>query len=475
MRVFENHVQKVKNEVYTEVAKLAFSDELEDKKADISKVIDPGPNPRFRCCIYHERAVTNERVKSSISGINESSNIIDILDSACDGCQVNRYAVSDLCRGCISHRCQQSCPVGAISIVNNKALIDSEKCIECGRCKAACPYDAIADILRPCMRVCPTGAITVTANNQAQIDEDKCIQCGACVYICPFGAAQDKSQIVQVIEQLKNPDTPVIAMVAPALADSFGYTEVGKVVSAIKSIGFKDVVEVALGADMIIQHETHEFLEVLKEDGVMTSSCCPAFVSYINKKYPELSKYISKSVSPMIASALLIKSVEPNSKVVFIGPCVAKKEEMKGSCVDYVLTFEELSGMIDLDKIDDFEPSPLDNASYFGRRFAATGGVAGAIQNELKDRDDISPFQVIVCDGFAEIDKTLRLLKAGKIKRAFIEGMACKGGCVKGPVSIHYGKTNKKALEKYCSQATEESPDTAVRIISTAEIPLDRQ
>jgi len=473
MRVFENHVQKVKNEVYKEVAMLSFADELDNKKMYISGKLNPGPNARFRCCIYHERAVTNERVKSSICGINERDNVIEILNSACDGCRVNRYAVSDMCRGCISHRCKQSCPVNAISIIDNKANINNDRCIECGKCKSACPYDAIADIMRPCMRVCPTGAITVSKTNQAQIDDNKCVQCGACVYICPFGAAQDKSQIVQIINELRGNDS-VIAMVAPALADSFGYTEVGKVITAIKNIGFKDVVEVALGADMIVKHESEEFIEVLKEDSVMTSSCCPAFVSYVNKKYRELNKYVSKSVSPMIASAQLIKSFEPDCKVVFIGPCVAKKEEMKDSCVDYVLTFEELSGMIDLDNIDNLDPSPLDNASYFGRRFAATGGVSSAIFNELEKYEDLDEYDIIVCDGFDEIDKTLRKLKAGLVKRTFIEGMACKGGCVKGPVSIHYGKTDKKALEKYCRQATEKSADDAIRIVNSCQFTLNR-
>ncbi len=466
MRKFENHVQKVKNEVYHEVTVLARSGRLNEEKMDIANKLNPGPNPRFRCCIYHERAVTNERVKSTVSGIEKDKNVVEVLYSACNGCTPNRYAVSDMCRGCISNRCRQSCPVGAISIVDKKAVIDSEKCIECGKCKAACPYDAIADVKRPCMKVCPVDAITVSCDGQADIDDEKCIRCGACVQICPFGAVQDRSQIVQVIQELKQEKSPVIAMVAPSIAEAFGYTEVGKVVSAIKEIGFKDVVEVALGADVVIRHEALEFADVIKDNGVMTSSCCPAFVSYIKKNYPQLEKYISKSVSPMVETAKIIKSVEPNCKVVFFGPCIAKKEEMADTVVDYVLTFEELSGMVDIDSIDDMAVSPLDNASYYGRKFAISGGVSGALKKQLESIEPVGDYNVITCNGFDEIDKALRMLKAGRLERTFIEGMACKGGCVKGPVSINLGKTNKKAFERYCSEAYEKDSDSASKILN---------
>lgn len=464
MREFENYVQKVKNEVYREVAGRTFEGRLDETKLEIADDLNPGPNPRFRCCIYHERAVTNERVKCTLAGIRPGQNVVQVLPAACNGCPSSRYVVTDMCKGCIANRCRQSCPAGAISIVGKKAVIDHEKCVECGLCKAACPYDAIADLERPCMKACPVQAITIGHGGQAQIDDEKCIRCGACVQMCPFGAMQDRSDLVRVIQTLLDPLIPVIAMVAPSVADAFGYTQVGKVVHAIKNLGFQDVVEVALGADLMIGQEAEEFKHVLAKDGVMTSSCCPAFVSYIRKKHPQLVPYISTTVSPMVATAQLVKSLHPACKTVFIGPCIAKKEEMQGTVVDYVLTFEELAGMIDLNTIDALEPLPLDNASYFGRKFAVSGGVAQALENQLRKDETIGAYEIIRCEGFAEIEKTLKLLKAGRLKRTFIEGMACKGGCVKGPVSIHFGKTDKRAFEAYCNGAYEKDSNGATKV-----------
>ncbi len=467
MREFENYVQKIKNEVYCQVAKYSFAGTLEEKKMEIADELNPGPNPRFRCCIYHERAVTNERVKCTLSGVEPGQNVVRVLPSACNGCTPYRYAVTDMCRGCISNRCRQSCPVGAISIADKKAVIDHDQCVECGRCEAACPYHAIADVKRPCMRACPVNAITVGPNAEAVIDDERCIRCGACVQMCPFGAVQDRSDLAEIIKRLKTPGSAVIALVAPSIADAFGYTQVGKVTTAIKQIGFQDVVEVALGADVVIQQETAEFLEVLKNDGVMTSSCCPAFVNFIRGEYPQLLKYVSKTPSPMAAAARLVKSLQPDCVTVFIGPCIAKKDEMPRTDVDYALTFEELAGMIDLDEIDRLKAAPLNNASCAGRKFAVSGGVSESIRRQLDKAGIADDYELIKCEGFDEIQKTLRLLKAGRLKRALIEGMACKGGCVKGPASIHYGVTDKKAFACYCDEAFERDPAEATKVFGT--------
>lgn len=464
MREFENHVQKVKNEVYREVARHSFHGTLDENKMDIADVLNPGPKPRFRCCIYHERAVTNERVKCTLLGVKPGENVVRVLPSACNGCSPDRYVVTDMCRGCISNRCIQSCTVVAISIVDKKAMIDHEKCIECGKCKSACPYNAIADVMRPCMKVCPVDAISVSKDGQAEIDDAKCIRCGSCVQMCPFGAVQDRSDLVRVIESLRNPDVPVIAMVAPSIADAFGYTRVGKVTTAIKNIGFRDVVEVALGADIVIQQEANEFMRVLETDGVMTSSCCPAFVDYVKIRYPKLAGYISQTESPMLVTARLVKTLHPDCKTVFIGPCIAKKEEAMSSPVDYTLTFEELAGMIDIDEVEFLEESPLDNASYAGRKFAVCGGVSQSIQRQLAKAADVGDYEMVKCEGFDEIDKTMRILQAGRLRRTFIEGMACKGGCVKGPATLHFGQTDKRAFEKYCSEAYEKDPQTTAKI-----------
>lgn len=481
MRKFENHVQQIQNEVYEKVAKYAYEGTLNEKCYTIAKELNPGPNPRFRCCIHHERAVTHERVHLAMGGNKEIENKIEVLDAACEQCQDSRYIVTERCRGCIAHRCQQSCPVDAIRIVNNKAVIDSKKCIECGRCHKACPYDAIADVRRPCVKACPTKAISIDQYKKAVIDDEKCIQCGACVYYCPFGAIQDKSEILEVVEAMQDEQKNVYAIVAPAIATQFETDEIGKIVSAMKKLGFTDVIEVALGADMVVVHETTEFVERMERgDAFMTSSCCPAFVKYIETHYPELLPNVSSTASPMVATARLVKQMDNQATVVFVGPCIAKKEEAEGINgkvdVDYVLTFEELTGMLYAREIDfeQLEESPLQNASFFARNFAGSGGVTKAIEAFMKANHPQVEYETIVCDGIAECDKTLRLAKAGRIKNTFIEGMSCVGGCIKGPATMHYGIHDKKNLTGYVKEAKEKSTTDALRVIELEKINMER-
>jgi [FeFe] hydrogenase (group B1/B3) len=481
MRKFENHVQQVRNEVYEKVAKYTYEVTLDKKRYQIANEINPGPNPRFRCCIHHERAVTEERIQLAMGGDQDIPNKIEVLYNACEQCQDSRYMVTENCRGCIAHRCQQSCPVDAISIVNNKALIDTKKCIECGKCHKACPYNAIADVQRPCVRACPNKAISIDKHKKAIIDDEKCIQCGACVYYCPFGAIQDKSDILNVIQSMQEKDQHVYGVVAPAIATQFETGEIGKIVSAMKKLGFTDVIEAALGADMVVVHEAEEFIERMEQgDTFMTTSCCPAFVKYIELNYPELVKNVSSTVSPMVATARLVKSIDSKAKVVFIGPCIAKKEEAdsvnNNIDVDYVLTFEELTGMLYAKEID-FETlpeSPLENASFFARNFAGSGGVSKAIEALMKEKNPNQTYEIIVCDGIADCEKTLRLAKAGRIKNALIEGMACQGGCIKGPATMHYGMQDKKNLAMYAQAAKEKSTKDALRVIQLENINMER-
>lgn len=481
MRAYENQVQKIKNDVYRKVSEYAFEGNLKSQIPMIPTELNAGPNPSLRCCVYHERAVTTERIGMCLGGDTSNGNLVEVLPAACDQCTENRFVVTESCRGCLAHRCQQSCPVDAIIFINNKAVIDYSKCIECGRCHAACPYDAISDVLRPCIKACPTKAITMDADKKAIIDEDKCIRCGACVYHCPFGAIQDKSQITEVIEALKDKKKELYAIIAPAIATQFDYVSIGQVVTAIKTLGFKDVIEVALGADMVALHEANEFVERLEAGHeVMTSSCCPGFVRYVNQAFPMLSESISTTVSPMIATARMIRSVDSEAVIVFVGPCIAKKGEADyhdlSDEVDYVLTFEELTGIIESQniKLDELASSPLNNASSYGRAFAATGGVTKSVADVMtKSFGDVA-YNTIVCDGIDDCKKALTLAKIGKLKATFIEGMACKGGCIKGPVTMHYGVGDQKKLNEYCKQALENSADDAIRVFETKNISLHR-
>jgi [FeFe] hydrogenase (group B1/B3) len=485
MRKFESDVQLIKYEVLKEVARHAMKGTLENEYHTIPKKIIPGPEPMTRCCVYKERAILEERVKLAMGGDKDNDNIIEVIDIACDECPVNRFIVTEACRGCLAHRCSEVCPVGAIYHVGHKAYIDQNKCIECGKCKDVCPYNAIADVMRPCRKACNAGALSIDENKKVVIDNEKCIQCGACVYQCPFGAIMDKSFIVEVIELLKeakeNKDIHVYAVIAPAISSQFTYAKIEQVIKGIKKLGFHDVVEVALGADIVAYHEAKEFAENVDEKGVITTSCCPAFVSYIEKNYPELKDNISNTVSPMIAISRLIKHLDDKAKIVFIGPCTAKKMEIQRSEVkgdtDIVITFEELAAMLDAAEIDlkDCEEGVLNNASFFGRIFARSGGVTDAIKHVVEEENIDVDFKPVICDGLDECDKALKIAKVKRLNGNFIEGMACKGGCIGGAASLHHGPKDKKEVDKYGRLAIEISVRDALRVFELDKINLDRK
>lgn len=485
MRKFESNVQLIKYEVLKEVAKLTMNNELETEYHKIPKKIIPGPEPRTRCCVYKERAILDERVKLAMGGDKNNKNIIEVIDIACDECPANRFVVTEACRGCLAHRCSEVCPVGAIQHIGHKAYIDQSKCIECGKCREVCPYNAIADVKRPCIKACNASALSINENKKVVIDNEKCIQCGACVYQCPFGAIMDKSYIVDVIELLKNAkenkDTKVYAVIAPAISSQFTYANIEQVITGIKKLGFHDVVEAALGADIVAYHEAIEFAENVGEKGVVTTSCCPAFVSYIEKNYPELINNISNTVSPMIAISRLIRSLDEKAKIVFIGPCTAKKmeiqrEELKGD-TDYVITFEELAAMLDAGEISlkECESGILNNASFFGRIFARSGGVTDAIKHVIKEEELNVDFKPVSCDGLKECDKALKIAKLNRLNGNFIEGMACKGGCIGGPASLHHGPKDKKEVDKYGKLASETSVRDSLRVFELDKINLENK
>ena len=438
---YDNDAKQLKYEVLTKVAQYAYEGTLEENLDKIPYEIIPGPLPTFRCCIYREREIIRERLISA-RGRNlpgqEDGDIVAVLPAACEGCPINRFNVTDNCQHCLAKKCQAACPFGAISITPKGAYIDPAKCKECGRCAAACPYNAISDTMRPCIRACPVKAITKDEYQRAAIDYSRCINCGACTKNCPFGAVTDRSSIVSVIEDIKS-GKPVYAVFAPAIEGHFGSANVGMLKLAIKKLGFTDVLEVSLGADATTCHEAQELKEALENKRKMTTSCCPAFVEMIEKHFPKLVPLISHTASPMVLTARYIKAQHPDSKVVFIGPCVAKKIEIQKvqDTADYVMTFEELQALFNARKINVLEAAENEqDGSRAGKGFAQSGGVSGAVVQALEEENFDLPFTCVKCNGAAECKKTLMILNAGRLEEDFVEGMACEGGCVAGPGGV---------------------------------------
>ncbi len=472
MRVFDTKVQHLKYKVLREVARQAWAGTLLQNMLDIPKIIVPGKVPTMRCCVYKERAILAERVKIAIGGNPANPNIIEVIDIACDECPAAGYSVTDSCRGCLAHRCEDVCKRGAISFDHNYvAHIDKTKCIECGQCAKVCPYTAIVNRKRPCQNACKIKAINIREDGAAEIDNSKCISCGACVYQCPFGAIMDKSFIINVIDMIQksqdNTNYRVYAVIAPSISSQFSYAKLGQVVSGIKELGFHTVIEAALGADMVAAAESQE----LAEKGFLTSSCCPGFVDYIKKSFPALVPHISHNLSPMATLAKWIKSREPNCKIVFIGPCTAKKAEVQlekvKPYVDAAITFEELQALIDSKDIDltKLEEDVLDNASYFGRIFARSGGLSDAVAQALKEQSIEFDLKPCACDGIEECKMALLKKSKNLLDANFIEGMACVGGCIGGAGCLTHGEKNKAQVDKYGREAMEKTISSAISIL----------
>ncbi len=261
MRQFETHVQEIKNEVLKEVAALTWSGKFQTGILDIPEKVIPGPEPTTRCCIYKERAIIGSRVKVALGGDPEIPGLVELLPIACDECPVTEITVGDACRGCLATRCVHTCPRDAIKIVDRKAQIDRDQCVMCGKCIPVCPYGAIVKNLRPCERGCPVGAISMGPDRKASIDYEKCIVCGNCVYQCPFGAIMDKSFVVDVSHMLMGAQRwgyHVWAAVAPSVVGQFPGTTMGQLASALKAIGFYDMVPVSYGADLTALEESNE-------------------------------------------------------------------------------------------------------------------------------------------------------------------------------------------------------------------------
>ena len=488
MRGIPSLITDIRKNVFTEVARMAYSGRGYEGVDDLPYIIVPGDQPLHRESVFLERAIASERVRLAMGlnlqpiqtrhlmteGMDAAAvaeqyyepPLVNIIPYACHACPTNQYRVTESCQNCLAASCQKVCPRDAISFRNGKSFIDQDKCIKCGKCAKACSYNAIIHMERPCQAACGMDAIGSDEHGRAVINQSKCVSCGQCLVSCPFGAIVDKGQIFQVIQSILKGDK-VIAIVAPAFIGQFGkHSTPGKFIAAMKKLGFSRIVEVAVGADMCTIEEAKDFLEkVPVEQKYMATSCCPAWHSMIYKLFPGEAKNISMTLTPMVFTARLMKKKYPGCKVVFVGPCAAKKlEAIRAdirSDVDFVLTFEELQGMFEAKEVDfeTIEPmDPLNEGTAAGRGFAVAGGVAKAVEDLVHQTNPEIEVKTARAEGLRECRKLMTLAKAGKYNGYLLEGMACPGGCVAGAGTLLPVDLAAKVVGKYQQEANTASP-----------------
>ncbi len=475
-----NNATQLKREILIRITKLFFEDKL---ISDIDKVpieMAPRGSKPLRCCIYHDREILKNRIMArlgiSVEGKEDNGMtladyakealdrreptwpMLTVLDEACNACVRTHYMVTNACQACLARPCMMNCAKKAIEIKNGRACIDEEKCVNCGLCMQNCPYHAIIKIPVPCEEACPVDAITKDENGKERIDYHKCIFCGNCMRECPFGAMMDKSQLIDVLQEIKR-GKKVVAMYAPAIAAQFR-AQPGQLESALTSSGFFKVWEVAIGADITSEREAHEFEERMERgDKLMTTSCCPAYVRAVRRHVPELAPCISDTRSPMHYTAEIAKKADPDCVSVFIGPCVAKRREgMDDEFVDYVLSIEEIGALFVAKGLDIAQQEPAAGSivpTASGRKYAMSGGVAEAVRLRLQHPEKL---RAAVIDGLSKAGMK-QLAGYGKVQSGqekpgedfpnLVEVMACTGGCIAGPSVITNPKVAAVQLKKY--------------------------
>ncbi len=474
-----NNVMIVRQRLLTRLIKLWNENQLVEKIDRLPIELSPRKSEVLgRCCVHKERAVwkykalplmgfdmsdetdeltpLSDYAKNALNRTTLKDNIMCVVDEACSSCVRTNYQITNLCRGCVARACSVNCPKNAIEFDSetSQGRINKSLCISCGKCFNNCPYHAIVHIPIPCEEACPVGAISKDEFGIEHIDESKCIYCGKCLNSCPFGAIFEISQVFDILQSIKRGEQ-VIALVAPAILSQYK-SPIEFIYNSIKEIGFSEIIEVAQGAVITTEKESAELKEKLEEgQPFMTTSCCPAYVEMAEKHAPELQKYISSTRSPMHYTAQLAREKYPDAKLVFIGPCIAKRKEARNDeYVDFVMTFEELQSVFEGMDIAMTEehvykiPVTIGRAAY---GFAQNGGVTTAVKEHVDGKLEFTNVQI------SNLTKmNVNLLRAygktGKAPAQFIEVMACEGGCISGP-SLHTPyDAGKKIFDKEMAQ-----------------------
>lgn len=471
-----NDVQHLKIEILVRLVEAFLSDDFVKNARLIPYDMRPkGAQVPYRCCIYKERAILRDRIiaglgfaiedddetislseyaANSLKRVSPDDVSLTVLGAACKACVHQRIHVTDLCQGCVARPCKSTCKFGAIEIINGRSVIDSNKCKACKMCISVCPYNAIVKVAVPCEDSCPVNAIEKNIDGTAKIDFEECIFCGKCVSRCPFGAVLQKSQLIDVLKLLKNKEEVAIVF-APATVGEFPGT-IGQLKTAMKKLGFAHVYEVAQGADITAKNEAKEFQERMENgQAFMTTSCCAGYNELVKKHLHELSSYKSTTKTPLFYTAEIAKNEHPNAKVVFVSPCVAKKQEAKeNKNVDYVISIVELGAMFIASRIEILnceEDTESVEPSKQGRKFPLSGGVAEAV----KSCTDCDTCPTIINGLNNDTIKQLKkYVRDGKCDSGnLVEVMCCEGGCISGNSTIADSRTATRLINELINKS----------------------
>lgn len=479
-----NNANRLRREILIRLAKAHMSGRLVDDVDRIPFEMYPKSADTYHCCIYKDRAITRSACLAGLGYLLEDedddaaplsyyarralarkapkSPILTVCDIACKGCVPARFFVTNACQSCVARHCAGNCNFGAIHFEGGKAQIDPAKCKNCGRCREACPYQAITQLTVPCEKACPVKAISKGDSARANIDFEKCTSCGRCMRACPFAAIMERSQLIDVLQAVAS-GRRVTALAAPAIVGQFPGS-LGQIMAAIRQLGFSDAVEVAHGADTTAALEAEEFAErMLRGDKFMTTSCCPAYVEMARRHATELLPFVSATRTPMHYAAAMVKEKDPGAITVFVGPCVAKRYEgINDPTVDYVLTFEELGAMLVAKNIEvascEALPTAEPPASNEARGFAITGGVAEAVKAKSSPIININP---VCINGLSPqgVNRLKMFVKNG-CPGNLVEVMTCEGGCVGGAGVLGEKGRAAKIIEKFIGRTPPPPPKT---------------
>lgn len=505
-----NKLVQLEQEIYERLIRLFDQGQLVEKIDSVPIEMRPkGYDHTCRCCIYRDRALIRARVLACLGfrvededetrtlanyaqealekSVQKHQNpVLTVISEACNHCTKQQYLVTDACQNCVAKPCAHNCPKHAISHPANlgRAVIDSDKCIRCGKCVQVCPFHAIIDIPIPCVKACPVGAITPQPDGSKTFDWSKCIQCGGCQRSCPFGSVMQRSMMFDVLRSLKY-GKKVVALLAPAVAGDFGSASLDAIVNTVKKLGFHDVLEVSLGADQTAMAEAHEFQERMaayadhkpKSMPFMTTSCCPAHMACIKKHIPELEDAVSDTPTPMHFTAVMAKEKYPDCLTVFIGPCTAKLAESIGDpFVDFAMSFMETVSLLRARGLELAEPEkPLGlQGKLEGRGFPLCGGVAQAVANFFKPSDKVPLVKPVLIDGLSPAAvKRLRSFAKKPAPGNLIEVMACEGGCVAGPgTTVPQNIASVRA--KMCANKSAHHPDAKTCVVKPVIVRGDK-